>query len=162
MDSAATQRLINKILSYWEMEPSTLRCRAWEHALTDLDEGRAGTVFAQATRKHDTINPAKFVQMYADIKPDTNHQAECPRCEGTARTTNPIYTPCPNCAGTGRADRPSGPAMPLSQHLTKLRRACELGSKAATQELADWRNRAQGQNPWLTLNNPAILKALDD
>ena len=162
MDSAATQRLINRILAYWELEPSTLRCRAWEHALQDLDEGRAGTAFAQAKRTANTISPAAFTKLYSDIKPDTNHLPECPRCEGTARIghTNPP-TECPNCVGTGKAERPSGPAMPLSKHLTKLNQRAAIGDTKAIDELGAWRRRTQSPNPWLNLTNPAIRKALD-
>jgi hypothetical protein len=161
MDSAATQRLINRILAYWELEPSTLRCRAWEHALQDLDEGRAGTAFAQAKRTQTSISPAAFTKIYSDIKPDTNHLPSCPRCEGTGRNWEPVYVACSNCTGTGKAERPSGPAMSPSKHLTKLNQRAAIGDRKAIEELGAWRRATQSPNPWLNLTNPAIRKALD-
>jgi len=166
MDTASCQRLINRILAYWELEPSTLRCRAWEHALIDLEEGRAGTAFMQCTKKHSTISPALFLQTYADIKVDTNYLPSCPRCEGTARTTQ--GEDCPQCSGTGRAERPSLKPISRSQHLTNLKRLADIGNRDAIEELARWHRFARnhpagtGNDLRITISRDAILKALDD
>lgn len=160
MDTAATQRLINRILAYWELEPSTLRCRAWEHALQDLDESRAGTAFMQSTKKHTNISPALFLQTYAEIKPDTNHLPSCPRCEGTARTT--IGTECPNCAGSGRAERPNLQPISLSKHIRNLNRLAAIGNRDAIEELARWHRAATAQHPVINITNPAVLEALNE
>lgn len=165
MDTANCQRLINRILAYWELEPSTLRCRAWEHALIDLDEGRAGTAFMQCTKKHTTISPALFLQTYNDIKIDTNHLPSCPRCEGTAKTTQ--NEDCPQCAGTGRAERPSLKPISLSQHLANLRRLANIGNRDAIEELGRWHRAAinhpagKGDDLRVTISRASIIEALD-
>lgn len=115
MESQAAHNLTLRILSHWDLPPTTERIRTWTDLLADLDEGRAGTAFAKA-RALEHMTPAVFAKQYKALKP-----------------APPVWEPAPS----------TGEEISFTEHVRRLNHQAARGHLDAIEELQRWHDANQ-------------------